>query len=59
MNNSLTITDTRSESLNDDEWTVMGRIFENDDDMDGTDVHEGFDSISGALAFIRATLFTV
>jgi hypothetical protein len=54
--NNLSVIDTRAESLNKFDWTVMGTIYADDDDMDGTDILEGFDVLDIALNFVRNTL---
>lgn len=56
MDNALEILDTRHIGTNPHNWTVIGTLFEDDADMVGTDVTEGFSDIGDALSFIKHSM---
>ena len=54
--NHLLLTDARNEPANPSNWYVSGKIYRDDDDMDGYEIEQWFGDIQSALDFMSNEL---
>ena len=54
--NYLEIVDCRHEVKNSSNWMVAGKIYKDDEDMEGSEIRQWFGNFTEALAFIHNTL---